>query len=341
MQFYKQGFSPRLFFRNRLVSLPTVLFLAVSGACLFFLVVRFDVAPAEIWHNLKTSNPWLFVLAFFLHYSTFAFRGARWRLLLRNVDQDKKDPGSVQYFAGLILVSWFVNSVTFMRLGDAYRAFTFSRESPRPLSQVFGTVLAERITDIFILFTMLMVAALLLLATGIDTPWYLVALAAIIPILLLAALGVMVFVRSRLLQRLPGPFGQAYLQFHQGALRSYGNLPFFLLLGALGWFAEVARLFFVAEALGFPIGLPLAIFATLANTLLTLLPLGGLGVTEFSVAALLTRTLVKSAAGSVVVLDRAISYVSIILLGGLFFLIRTVALRRKTARNAIVLSESP
>lgn len=340
MHLNKQRFSPRVLFRRRFLSVPTVIFFAISGSFLFFMVMRFDIDPSSIWRNLQSSDPWLLVLAVVCHYSTFVFRGARWRVLLRNADPNRSNPGGILYCAGLVLISWFVNSVTFMRLGDAHRAFTYSREHGRPLSGILGTIFAERVIDVFILFTMLMISIFLFLMTGVDTPWYIVVFAAIIPIALLAVLGMMILVRSRMLRYLPGPFGDAYLQFHRGALGSFGNFPIFISLGVLGWCAEVARLFFVAEAVGVSIGAAWAIFATLTNTLLTLLPLGGLGVTEFSVAALLSRTVIKSSAGSVVILDRAISYVSVILTGGTLFLIRTILSNHSPHQKQIIISDN-
>jgi uncharacterized membrane protein YbhN (UPF0104 family) len=333
-----QGSRFKLSFGNRFLSLPTLIFLVVAGAFLYFLVVHFDANPQEIWANLKNSNPWLILLAFLLHYTTFIFRGARWRLLLNNVQSSDTPPPRVDYCGSLILVSWFVNSITAFRIGDAYRALLYSSETGNGFSQTAGTVMAERIVDVFLMFILLVLAALLLLATGIDTPWLFLALASILPVALIAALVAMRFLRIRAIRFLPKPLAEAYQQFHKGALGSFSHLPLIALFGALGWFAEVARLFFVAEALGFSIGLPMAIFATLANALLTLLPLGGLGVTEFGIASLLTRSLTRSAAGSVIVLDRAISYVSIILLGGALFLVRNLVLRRRAAHGSVVIN---
>ncbi|MEE9261389.1 MAG: flippase-like domain-containing protein, partial [Dehalococcoidia bacterium] len=167
--------------------------------------------------------------------------------------------------------------------------------------------------------------------------WIFLALASALPVALILGLLIMRFLKSRALRFVPGPLGQAYLRFHQGALGSFRNLPLIVLFGALGWLAEVARLFFVAEALGFSLSIPLIVFATLANAILTLLPLGGLGVAEFGVAELLTRSLTRSAAGSVVILDRAISYVSVIILGGIFFLVRNIVMKKRAGRGTVIL----
>ena len=83
----------------------------------------------------------------------------------------------------------------------------------------------------------------------------------------------------------------------------------------------------MAQALGFDLGLPLIIFITLANSLLTLVPTpGGFGAVESGVAGLLVRlsTLSASGAAALVVVDRAITFISIIIVGAGLFLARQV-----------------
>ena len=102
-------------------------------------------------------------------------------------------------------------------------------------------------------------------------------------------------------------------------------MPRVTLLGLLGWLAETSRLFLVALALGLDLDTALILFITLANSLLTLAPTpGGVGVVESGVAGLLMRvsTLTASGVAALVLVDRAISYLSIILTGSLLFLLR-------------------
>lgn len=115
---------------------------------------------------------------------------------------------------------------------------------------------------------------------------------------------------------------------------SFQRLPLVTLLGALGWMAEAGRLFLVVEALGFPLGLPLVIFVTLANAMLTLVPItpGGLGAVEWGVTGLLLLSPVvesETAAFSIVALDRSISWLSVIVVGAAFFLGREVIRRHR------------
>ena len=321
------GYKTRL--RYRLLSIPSLFFLAIAVSFLYFLVVRFNINPSVIGDTVKDSNPWLLLLAFVLHYTSFIFRGAKWRLLLRSAQDPTKPLPSVGYCSGLIFVSWFVNSVTVFRLGDAYRAYTYSNETRHNLASTFGTLLADRVVDVLLMFSLLVMAGSFLLASGISAPWLFLSLASILPIAVIVMLASMRFQGDRILKFLPARFGQPYLRFHQGALNSFSQLPVIAFLGILGWFSEISRLFMVGEALGFSMNLPLVIFATLANAILTLLPIGGLGITEFGVAELLTRSLTRSMAGSVVVVDRAISYLSVIILGGFFFVLRSIFIQRR------------
>ncbi len=106
---------------------------------------------------------------------------------------------------------------------------------------------------------------------------------------------------------------------------SFDRLPIVLGLGVLGWMCEVGRLFFVVKALGVSVALGLVLFVPMANGLLSAVPLtpGGLGVVETGVSGLLQLELTEwEIALAVALVDRTISYFSIILTGGTAFALR-------------------
>ena len=89
-------------------------------------------------------------------------------------------------------------------------------------------------------------------------------------------------------------------------------------------------MFLVVQALGFDISFALIVFLTLANSMLTLVPTpGGVGAVESGVGGLAVRLsgLTASAAAALVLIDRAITYISVIVLGAALFLVRQ-AVRR-------------
>ena len=311
--------------KRRLFSFPTLVSLAVAGAFLTFLVTRFDVDLASVWDQVKDSNPWYLALAVAVHYTTFAFRGARWRLLLQNAQGEAAPAPGVAYCSQLVLLGWFVNSVGWFRLGDAYRAYLYRDEQDASFSRTIGTILAERMLDAVLVLLLLLVNVPFLVDGDQQASWIVLGFAVALVAALAGALLAMTWARVRVLRALPGRLAERYQRFHQGALASFAQLLPVTLCGLLGWLAETSRLFLVVRALGLDIDIPLIIFITLANSLLTLVPTpGGLGAVESGVAGLLVRlsSLSISAAAALVVVDRAITYFSIIVVGAAFFLAR-------------------
>ncbi|MGB2853722.1 MAG: flippase-like domain-containing protein, partial [Dehalococcoidia bacterium] len=83
------------------------------------------------------------------------------------------------------------------------------------------------------------------------------------------------------------------------------------------------------------IGLPVILFAALANALITAIPLtpGGLGLVEVGVVGLLMiGPISRGGALSIILLDRTISFLSIIIIGLLVFLLWHLALARRKIR---------
>ena len=75
-----------------------------------------------------------------------------------------------------------------------------------------------------------------------------------------------------------------------------------------------------------PISLGLVVFTPMANGLLSAIPLtpGGLGIVETGVSGLLQLELTVELAVAVALVDRTISYLSIIVTGGVMFAIRQI-----------------
>jgi len=316
---------------RRAFSVPTLVSLALAGAFLAFLVTRFHVDLPATWSYVAASNPWFLASALLVYYTTFPFRGARWRLLMRNVlGRGTAVPG-VGYYGQLLLLGWFANSVSWFRLGDAYRAYLYSSEQGVSFTRTIGTIMAERFLDTILVALLLLVATLLLISRGQGASWPVLGTALGLLALVAAVLLAMGRARGWLLRRLPRRLAGYYQHFHEGSLGSLRQIPAATLWGGLGWLAEVGRLYLVVHALGLELGLPLVIFLALANSLLTLVPTpGGLGAVESGMVVLVVQLspLTTTNAAALVVVDRAISYLSIVAFGALLFLARQGVRRR-------------
>ena len=323
--------------RRRAFSIPALVSLLVAGGFLVFLVTRFDVDINATWSQVRGADPWLLIAAFAVHYTTFLFRGARWRLLLQHSARTGEVGASVPgvlYCSQLVLLGWFVNSIGWLRLGDAFRAYVYQDEHGATFFGSIGTILAERVLDTVLVALMLVVTVPFIVGVGSGGTWTVLLVAIGLAVGLLVLLSVMVWAEGPLMRRLPTWLAIRYHRFHAGAMGTLHGLPKTTALGLLGWLAEVGRMYLVTVALGLELGIAVVVFLTLANSLLSLVPTpGGVGAVESGVAGLAVRlaSLVKEAATALVLVDRFITYISVILLGAVIFAVRPAFRRRRGA----------
>jgi len=318
---------------RRVLSLPAIISLALAALFLVFIITRFDVDVSGTWDRVTDSNPWLLALAVVVHYTTFIFRGVRWRLLLQNTAEPGVTVPGVLYCSQLVLLGWFANSVGWLRLGDAYRAYIYSDEQDGSFSRTIGTILAERTLDTVLVALLLVAAVPFLWDSGDRVTWLVLGLAVSLVAGLAVILAAMTWARGLLLRKMPPFLAERYERFHQGTIGSFQRVPEATFWGLLAWAAEIGRMYLVVEALGFDISLSLVVFLTLANSLLTLVPTpGGVGAVESGVGGLAVRlsSLSATAAAALVLIDRAITYISVIVLGAILFVVRQTLWRPRT-----------
>ena len=325
--------------RRRVLSLPTLLSFAVAAAFILFLATGVDLDWGETWDNIRSMDPRLYGVAAALYYISFIVRGARWRILAINAagrqnDKDVSVPSTLG-LSQLILIGWFVNSIVWLRLGDAYRAHAFAEDSNSSFSWSLGTVLAERVLDtVAVAAIMLVSVAAVALTIGFSGSKYILIVPLVMVVGAIALVGLMVKFGARLARLLPRTIESAYHRFHEGTLGSFEQLPAVMALGIVGWLLEIGRLYFVLQALGIDIGLPMTAVVALGHAILSTVPTpGGVGAVEPGVTGLLLLKLSRPDAAAAAILDRSITYVSVIVVGGLIFLLRQVIQVRRAKRR--------
>jgi len=337
------GDRPRL--NDRMFSKKT---LAVSVVAIAVLAVAsfrvFDIDWGEMWDQVKGVDPLTYLLAGVLYYISFWFRGIRWRLIVRASGVDNQ-PDVIQIgnakYAAIILMGWFANSVAFFRLGDAYRAYALHRETRIPLANSLGTLLGERAQDILIVLLLLVVGATGLLVTGeVTLPIYVLIAAIVVSGATLLALIIMRNYGERLARHLPERIEEIYHPLQVGALGSFKarQLPLQFLLGVIGWALEIGRVYFVAESLGLDIGFFVIMSAALTIAVLSTIPTpGGFGFVEGGLTGVLIFLgLGDTQALTLTIVDRSISWISIIVIGGTLFVSwQTFVVRRGERGNGL------
>ncbi len=286
---------------------------------------KLEELPAKI----GGANPLLLLGAFAIFYVGFPLRGLRWALLVRQTGFQLKIRDSME----IIFLSWLVNCLVPAKLGDVYRAYLLKLNSDVSLSRTFGTVFIERILDLFAIVTLGLAAGFVSFRSGLPADVQIVFAIGVVVVLLLA--GGLLTMRNfgrRIITRLPLPHRvlEFYDRFEEGVFGAIGlrRLPRLVLITGLIWGTEALRLYLVVQALGLPnvhLGISGAFFVALAASLLTAVPLtpAGIGFVEGGIVGLLTIVygVSQTDALAITLVDRAISVLSIIVLGSIVYAI--------------------
>jgi hypothetical protein len=350
MSSQRQDSPPGISLKKRVLSVPTLISFGVAAAIVFLLAARFDVDWAATWDNVRAINPWLYAVAIVSYYLSFVFRGLRWRVLAQNAASDAApgpDLPPWPRFAQLIAVGWFVNAIAWLRLGDAYRSYALAADSKRSFPWSLGTILAERVMDMAIIFGLTVVGAIFLSSSSDSSASiYILVAASAMALALVGFIAAMKLSGERVVRFLPGRFQDIYARFRQGTLGSFRRMPLLITLGLMAWVVETARIYFVVEALGLDIGLALVLVVAMGHAILSVVPTpGGVGVVEPGLTGLLLLGLGRLDAVSVTVVDRSITYLSVIIVGFVAFLAGQVWQARRNRRpsppTALAVGQKP
>ena len=302
---------------------------------------------SELPAKILAANGWLLLLAFAIFYAGFPIRGLRWSVLVRATGYPLKTRDSTE----IIFISWLVNCLVPAKLGDLYRAYLLKLNAAVSLSRTFGTVFIERILDLFAIVVLGLAAGFVSFRGRLPTDVQLVFAIGVGLVIILAIL--LLTLRNfgrQLLTRLPIPTRilVLYDRFEEGVFSAIGlrQIPILLLLTGMIWSTEAFRLYFVVQALGFPdvhIGISGAFFVALTGSLLTAVPFtpAGLGIVEAGIVGVLTLVynVPQTEALTIVLVDRAISVLSIIALGSVTYAVSPM--RRGTGITSIAVQPEP
>jgi len=131
--------------------------LAIAGGLLWFTFRQSNLNAADLWAKISAADyRWVMlsmVLTLVAHWS----RAERWRLLLEPVVPQR--PSSVEATVS-VLIGYLAN-MALPRAGEVARCGTLYRLADVPVNVSFGTVVAERLFDVLVLFILLGVTFIL------------------------------------------------------------------------------------------------------------------------------------------------------------------------------------
>ena len=310
--------------KRKVLSFPTLLSFLVGGVLIYFLSSRFNLDWSQMFLHVKEMNVVSYICAFFLYYVSFVFRGIRWRVLGLNASRKLSENSELSFrkppiseCSLLILIGWFVNSIAWLRMGDAYRAYAFGSRTRAGFSWSLGTIFAERVLDMSTVFVLLLIGGGLLTA-GIDHTMsrILILSAFAMSVVLVLVVLVIFYAGNWLISFLPEKLSRSVVNFKEGTVGSFDRLTLLVILGALGWGIEILRLWLVINSLGIQTEFALIMVVALGASVLSTVPTpGGVGVVEPGMTALLAIGMNGSEAAAVALCDRGITYLSVLVVG--------------------------
>ncbi len=309
----------------------TLISFGIGVIILAFALSHLQVDLSATLRVLGSANWALFIAAFVVYYATFPIRALRWRTMLGNAGCDEDRIPAVAGLAEIIYLSWFANSVVPAKLGDVYRAYLLRRRSTVSLSKAGGTIVAERLIDFSVLLLILVGSGLLSFRGKLPNVVVAVLEVGVAGVVVAAIALLMMHRLDAIVRRIiPRRLHQIYEHFQEGALGSFGSYPQLLGLTVLAWAAEIGRLFLVTRSVGlvlssnFAVNLVIVTFVALGAALLTAPPgtPAGLGYVEASISgALILFGANQTFAVSVALLDRSISFLSLVVIGFFVYLL--------------------
>jgi uncharacterized protein (TIRG00374 family) len=331
---------------KRLLDWRTIVPLVIVLAFLGFLAYKAKINPQQVLATIKSANLLYFLLGFIAYYASFPLRALRWRILLQNVGFTQENGIQLPKLGNLteiIYISFFANSVVPAKLGDLYRAYLLRQEIKVSVSRGVGTVLAERLLDLIVLLLLFIPAIIVSLHENLPPQLRIALEVTLVAVVVgIIALFVLRQLREPIAKLVPERFRGQYYHLQEGILGSFRRLPILSVLTVGVWSCEALRFYFVVLSLGLFTGDPVhvlaaSIFIGLGEALLTVVPAtgGGVGLVEAGMVAMIALFYhgpdMSSHATAAIILDRLISYVSLLVIG---FIVFMIAFGRKTVKNS-------
>jgi len=277
--------------------LKRILQIAVIVALTVFFLVLFlrNANLTEVWAMLKTTSPGWLALALMVNFSALLFRTIRWRIIL---DYDNPPPFYATFFANT--VGYMLSTILPVRVADAARPALLARRTTHRFSGALGTVLTERMLDLFSILTLFITFAALRWNEFSHNPqiarwFYIVKAGAIASAVMMGSLMILIFglfffrahirrLHEYLGRALPKRFRDSWMHFFDSfvetlALTRQGKAFSLVLLCTAGvWACLTGQFYLTTLALHRPLPFDASFFVTGVTTVGLAIPTpGGIG----------------------------------------------------------------
>jgi len=115
------------------------------GAIFMYIAFR-KVDFSQMGEALKRTNYWYLLLVLVIIFFSHWLRAVRWHYLMAPIQKVK-----TKHLFSALMIGYMANTFTPAHLGEFLRAYVLGRKTQVKSSSVFGTIVIERIIDVFTL----------------------------------------------------------------------------------------------------------------------------------------------------------------------------------------------
>jgi len=276
---------------RRILQITIVVLLTVVFVALFL----WNANLRDVWQIMKSANPLWLAVGMFVNWMALAFRTLRWRIVL---NPDDPPPFYATYFANT--VGYMLSTILPIRAADVARPALLARRTSLRFSGVLGTVLIERLLDLFMILSLFIYFAVVHWNDWSHDPtaarWFFILKGgAIASVAAMAALSFLIFgiyffrARIRRLHEylgrfIPTRFREPWMFFFDTFTESFGIVKHHrafakIVLCTIGvWACLTSQFWFTAIALGQTLPFDASILVTGVTTVGLAIPTpGGIG----------------------------------------------------------------
>ncbi len=305
--------------RRQMFNARTALGLIAAGVIIYIFLTQFDLH--EAWAALQRMQLLYFAAAGVVYYASVPLRSRRWRILLDSAGYRVPVGRLTVYY----MLAWFLNAILPSRIGDLYRAYLPRKHHDVPYSASLGVLVSEKVIDLAVTACLVVVSGAFYWTqlSAYENVGYVYWAIGAIGVLVVAFVG-LVFVLPTVVSRMSGAWKARLALFHSGLFHDSRRFPDVFASTVLIWGSEALRLYLVCLALGIPVGFLVALFISQAALILMAIPLSpaGLGIVELLMLTAFSFIQIDaSLAGAITIADRLVSHWSLILIGGLCFIV--------------------
>lgn len=135
-------------------ALKIVLPLVLGGLLVWYMFTK--ISPTKLLEYFKNANYWWIALGLFFGILSHLSRAYRWKFMLEPMGYKPKFMNSTL----AVLIGYFVN-LALPRAGEVSRAAVMSNYEDIPFEKGFGTIVAERIADLIMMFIIIGITLLI------------------------------------------------------------------------------------------------------------------------------------------------------------------------------------